>query len=92
MRYYRYKKPIVREWDRRLYLTIVTEPKGARVHVRGRYVDSMPADGFTLSYPLRAEDCSRGYVLSDSFTLIRLGYLPQPVQYRFALDPALEQT
>jgi hypothetical protein len=92
MRSFRYKKPIVLEWDRKLYLTIATVPQGARVYVRGRYVDSVPADGLTLSYPLRAADYKRGYVVGDSFTLVRYGYQPQPVQYRFALDPAKEQT
>ena len=92
MRSFRYKKPIVLEWDRKLYLTVTTEPQGARVYVRGRYVDSASADGLTLSYPLRAADYKRGYVVGDSFTLVRYGYLPEPVQYRFALDPAKEQT
>jgi hypothetical protein len=92
MRSYRYKKPIVLEWDRKLYLTIAAQPQGARVYVRGRYVDSVSADGLTLSYPLRAADYKRGYVVGDSFTLVRYGYLPEPVQYRFALDLAKEQT
>jgi hypothetical protein len=91
MRSFRYKKPIVLEWDRKLYLTLTTQPQGARVYMRGRYVDSVPGDGFTLSFPLRAADYKRGYVVGDSFTLVRYGYLPEPVQYRFALDPAKEQ-
>jgi hypothetical protein len=92
MRSFHYKKPIVLEWDRRLYLTIATEPQGARAYVKGQLVDSVPSDGLTFSYPLRAADYKRGYVAGDTFTLVRYGYLPELVQYRFALDPAKEQT
>ncbi|MBM3330218.1 hypothetical protein FJY68_00020 [candidate division WOR-3 bacterium] len=91
-RWYRYKKPVVLEWDRKLYLTVTSEPPGARAYVAGRLVGAVPATGLTFSYPLRSSDYRRGYVLGDSFTLVRYGYLPKSFQYRFGLDPAKDQS
>lgn len=92
-RSYKYRKPVVLSYDRRLYLTIVVkEPQGARAYANGKLVDSVSAEGLTVSYPLTAEHYQQGYFLGDSLTFVRYGYLPRPFQYRFGLDAGKDQS
>lgn len=69
-------------FSKELRLTVSSEPRGARLYANGRFVGTVPESGLAVSFPLGPKHYQQGYLLGDTLTLVRFGYIPESFQPR----------